>query len=456
MSFFVKEKAFYKRILAIAVPATLQNLINFGVGMVGTVMLGMLGETALSASAFANQPGYIFLTVTFGIANGALVLTAQYWGKKEMEPIRYLIGTALKAAVVLAGALTVAVLVSPRAVMRIFTSDESVIAGGIEYLRVIGFSYLFVGVSNCLTIGLRSIEVVRISIVVSSISFVTSAGAGYLLIFGKLGFPALGITGAAVATLAARVMECVILIFYLLFADKRLCLKCRHIFSVNKGLLADYLRSASPIVASELLLGLGLTAQIMILGRLGSDAVAANSICSVIQQLITVFVYGIANASAVIIGKTIGTGDLPLAHRYAKTLQACYIATGAVCGLTMFLVKDAFLSIYQITEATRLLARQFMTVQSFVVFMLAYSAPSVMGILRGGGDARFIVKLDLSIIWGIAIPFGVIAGFFLHLPMPAVYLCLKIDEPIKGICAFFRLQSTKWMHNVTREEIPDT
>lgn len=455
MSFLVKDKAFYKNLLSIAIPIALQNLINFGVGMMDTVMVGSLGEVALSATSLANQPGFIFMITTFGIANGAMVMISQYWGKKEMETIRYVFGIAIKFAVILGLIFSVVILAFPRQVMRIFTPEEAIIAEGINYLRFIGFSYVFVGISNALTTTLRSIEVVKISVVVSLSSFVTNVALNYILIFGKLGAPAMGVAGAALATLIARMLEVVIVVTYVVAFDKRLKLKWKHILTTRMTLVKDYFRYGAPVIVSEVVWSVGMSVHAMILGRLGGDAVAANSICSVVQQFVTVFVFGVANGSAVIIGKTVGVKDFKLAHQYAKTLQLCYIGLGIICGLTMFFLKDAVISIYNISEGTKLITRQFLTVNSFIVFSLAYTAPSMVGILRGGGDARFVMILDLIFVWGVTIPFGAVAGLIFHLPMPLVYLCLKIDEPIKVIFSSIRLRGTKWMKNVTREELPE-
>lgn len=454
MSFFIRDKRFYTSLLAIAVPITLQNLINFSVGMLDTVMLGALGETALSASSLANQPGFVFMITVFGIANGAMVINSQYWGKKEMEPIRRVFGIALKLALGLAVALMLVMLLFPEQVMRVFTPEETIIALGADYLRIIAFTYVFVGFSNVLTVALRSIEVVRISVIVSSASLVINGMGNYILIFGKFGAPALGVRGAAIATVIARMCECVIVGAYLIFFDKKLQLKLRHILGFDRALFADYLRYASPVIISEVIWSTGIATHAMILGRLGEDAVAASAICSVVQQFGTVFVFGVANACGVVIGKTVGSGNYELAHRYAKTMQVCFVGIGIVCGLVMFFIKDPIISIYNLTEGTRALTRDFLIVNSFIVASMAFTAPSMVGILRGGGDARFVMLLDLIFVWGITIPFGALAGFVLGFPLPLVYLCLKIDEPIKAIVACVRLRGTKWMRNVTRSEIP--
>lgn len=453
MSFFVQDKTFYKTLLTIAIPIALQNLLNFSVGMMDTIMLGALGETALSASSLANQTGFVFSMMVFGMGNAAMVLNAQYWGKQEMEPIRRIFGIALKLTLIAAVALTVVVSLFPVQVMRIFTPEPAVIQEGVRYLRVIVFTYVLSGYSSVLLIALRSIEVVRISILVSVVSLIVNVFLNYVLIFGHFGAPALGIVGAAIATVIARFCECVIVTVYLWRMDKRLQLKWKHILGWDKALLTDFFRHGTPVIFNEMLWSMGMAVHAMILGRLGEDAVAANSICSVVQQVTTVFVFGIANACGVIIGKTVGSGQYSLAMKYTRTLQVGCIGVGLLCAGSMLLLRDAIISIYNISAATQLLTKQFLTVSALVVFAQSYTFPTMVGILRGGGDARFVLLMDIIFVWGVTIPFGAVAGLLYGLPMPLVYLFLKCDEPIKILFSTWRLRNRKWIRNVTRAEL---
>lgn len=453
MSLFVRDKSLYKSLLAIAIPITLQNLINFSVGMLDTLMLSRLGQTALSASSLANQPGFVFMITVFGIANGAMVINAQYWGKKEMEPIRRVFGIALRLALGLGVLLTVLMAAFPTQVMRVFTPEADIVELGVDYLRIIAFTYVFIGFSNVLTIALRSIEVVRISVVVSTSSLVINAVGNYILIFGKFGAPALGVKGAAIATVIARMAECIIITVYLVFVDKRLRLRWKHILSFDRALFADFIRYGAPVVISEVVWSTGIATHAMILGRLGGDAVAASAICSVVQQFTTVFVFGVANACGVVIGKTVGMGDFERAHSYSRTMQVCCVGLGIICGLTMFFLRDFVLLAYSLSGSARQLTNDFLVVNSFIVMFMAYTAPTMIGILRGGGDARFVMLLDLLFVWGVTIPLGALAGLVCGLPLPVVFLCLKIDEPIKMLISSVRLRGTRWMRNVTRNEI---
>lgn len=286
MSFLVIDRSFYKNILSLSIPAAFQGIINFGVSIAGTVMLGRLGEDALSAANLANQPGYIFMVLSFGIANGAFVLIAQYWGRNDSDYIGRLVGLALKTAFVTALVFAVLAVGFPKTVMQIFTADTALVGVGAKYLRVAGLSYAFVAVSNCLSICLRGVEVFRVSVLSTGVAFAISVGLGYALIFGKAGLPALGVMGAAVAMLAARVAECAILVCYAAFFDKRLNLSRPRMASAGRALGAAYARSAAPMVASELMLGLGISTQVWVLARLGGGAVAAGSICGTAQQMI--------------------------------------------------------------------------------------------------------------------------------------------------------------------------
>lgn len=449
-----RDRSFYRAMVAIAVPIALQNLISFGVSMMDTIMVGQLGQTQLSASALANQPGFVFNVMTFGIGSGAAVLIAQYWGKKDMERIRHIFAIALRIAFCCSVVLSVLVLGFPGQIMRIFTPSEAVIAEGVRYLRVVGFTYLFFGVANTLMMTLRSIEVVKISVAVTSTSFVLNVILNYCLIFGKFGFPALGITGAAIATLCARISEFVIIVGYIAFFDKKLHLRFRDLFVRDRELSADFRRHGLPVVVNETLWSLAVAVQSMILGRLGDDAVAANSIVSVVQQFVNVFIFGISNASAVIVGKTIGEGRHEKLKEYVRTFQVFYLIIGACSCALMLLLKNPIISLYNVPDSTKALASQFMIVMSVIMFSISYTSPSLVGILRGGGDTRFVLMVDLLFMWAISVPFGAIAGLVLHFPAPLVFLCLKIDEPVKMLVSSLRIRSGKWIRDVTRTDTP--
>jgi len=446
----VRDKKFYLHLIKISFPIAAQYLINYGVTLTDTIMVGALGDIILSATSLANQPGFIFLTTTFGIASGAMLLISQYWGKKDIESVRDVIGIALKVSIILSFIFSFIVLVFPYQVMRIYTSDTAIIEEGVHYLLIVGYSYFFSAISSALTISLRGVEIVNVSVVVSGSSFFTNIIINYILIFGHFGMPAMGISGAALGTLCSRTLEVVILFFYLRFFDKKLYLSWRHIFCTNKALMSDYFHYGMPVILNEVLWSTGTSMYSVILGHLGSSVVAASSICTIIRQILSVFVRGISNATSVIIGKAVGEGDYKLVRDYTRTLQICYLILGLFCSLSMFSIRDFIIQIYQISDSAKLITQQLMNVETLIIFMMAYTNPIILGVLRGGGDVRFAVRLETIGIWGIAVPAGAIAGLLLHWPAPIVYACLRLDEIIKIVVTTIRLHGSRWIHNVTR------
>lgn len=446
----VKDKAFYKMLLGISVPIALQNLISFGVNLTDTVMLGSLGEVSISAVQQANQPFFIFTLLTVGLAGGATVLTSQYWGKGDVGAINKVFAIALKTAFVVSLAVTAAVLLFPAGVMRIFTNDAQVVEKGVGYLRIVAFSYFFYGITNTYLTTLRSVENVRISLGVYGTSFVINVACNAVFIFGLLGMPALGVRGAAIGTLVARICEFGMVLVYMLRFEKKLRFRLRLLRRLDRPLLRDYLQHSTPVVLNELFWGTGMSVHAMILGRLGAQVIAASTIANVVQQLTTVYIFGISHAAAVIVGKAIGAGREAYAKRCAVTLELLSIGVGAVSLAALLLLRGFAVSFYNVDAATKLLAGQMMVVLAFTVFFQSSSLPCIIGILRGGGDTRFGMALDLSFMWLFSIPLGLLCAFVWKLPVLVVYMALRCEEVCKFIICLFRLFSFKWVRNVTR------
>ena len=451
MSIFVKDRSFYKTLLAIALPIGLQNLITFAVSMADTVMLGALGDVALSASSLANQPTFIFSVLVFGIASGACVLSAQYWGKKDLDRIQLIFGMGIKAALAFSVLVTLLAFLFPEQIMRIFTNEEPVIAAGKEYLSVICFTYFFLGITSILTSMLKSIEIVRISVVVSCISVAVNVFFNWVFIFGNLGAPAMGVRGAAIATLIARITETAIVIVYMIFFEKKVNFQLKKMLPNDKDLWKDFFKYGLPGVINEFMWSLGTSMQSIVIGRLGSAAVSANSITGVVQQLATIFIFGVAHAAAVIIGKAIGEGDQPRAHAYAKTLQAFCVMMGVVGACIVLVTRGFSISMFNVSEEAKALAQQLLIINAILVFFVSYTAPTMVGILRGGGDIKFVMWLDILCLWAFTTPMGFLTGLVLKFPVWAVFAVMRLDEVIKSVIVFFRLRGTGWIRNVTRD-----
>lgn len=451
---FITDKKFYKNILAITIPITLQNLIVQATSMMDSIMLGRADDTGtfLSASSLANQPFFILSLMCFGIASGATVITAQYWGKRDTKSIREILSIALKAAFFMAALMGFAVLLFPEAVMGVYTKDPRVIEAGAKYLKIIGYAYFTFGLSNTMLCAIRSVEIVKISVVVNLSSFFINTGLNYLLIFGHGPFPEMGIEGAAIATLIARVVEFVITFIYIFFVDKRLKFKIKDMFSFNKPFAKDLLRYGTPVFINELMWSLAISMQSAILGHItysNGDPVAANSIASMVQQLSTVVIFGVANAAAVIIGKSIGEGRKERALKEAYTFKYIAVALGVIACGVILASKSFAIGFYTVPPQTKELASQLLNVVAVTTILVSTSSIYIVGILRAGGDTRFCLLLEMGALWLWAIPLAIL-GVVFQLSVPMVLVLMKMDEPVKTISMLFRMRNDKWIRTLTR------
>ena len=452
------QRNFYKQILTLAIPVAMQNLITFGVNMTDTGMMGLADDTGvlLSAASLANQPFFILSLICFGLAGATVTLTAQYWGKGETAPIRCIFAMILKLAAGAALLLGLSVLLFPREIMSIFTNRPEVITEGVKYLRIAGFAYIAYGICNTLSCCLRGVELIRLVVVANLCGFFTNLILNYLLIFGHMGFPAMGICGAAVATLFTRLIELTVVLIYVFAVDRRLALRPKDLRLFNKTLAKDMLIYGAPVFFNEVCWGLGVSVQAAILGHITysqGDPVAANAIASMIQQLSTIFIFGIANAGAVLVGKAIGSGDHEIAKIRANRIKWLSIAVGIIACGVILLLKDVIVDFYDIPEATKALTRQLIVVIAFVTIFMSSSAICFIGILRGAGDTRFCLVAELASLWAVATPLAAAAVFFFALPVPVVLMVMKVDEPLKMIASMVRLHGGKWLNSLTREDI---
>lgn len=449
MNIFVKDKGFYYQLAAIAIPIALQNLINFGVSMADTVMLGMLGEVQLSAASIANQLGFIFMLFGFGTGSGAVVMVAQFWGKQDTGSIHKTITVMYRTMVAASLVFTVLAVVFPREVISVFTTDSLVISEAVTFLRIVGVSYLFSGIASTTVTVLRAVRTVKISIVVYVCSLVINIVLNWILIFGKLGAPALGTAGAAIATCIARLFEFLISIIFLFFFENKIKYKFEMLFAKKLGILRSFMENASPVVINELLWGTGMSVVAIVVGRMGREFVAANSICTVLYQLVSVVMFGVANASSVIIGNTVGEGKYERAKEYSYTVLVLSFILGLISGGFMLLLKNPMISLYNISPTAKIYADQIITIFSALTVFISVNCTALIGVLRGGGDTRFVLYADVVFMWFISIPLGFLTGLYLDWPVWAVYIVLKSDEVLKVIASVIRVLRGNWINDIT-------
>ncbi len=323
-------------------------------------------------------------------------------------------------------------------------------ANGVLYLRVVGFSYI----PNALTMiylnSIRSMEKVGIGLVTYLFSLVTNIIVNALLIFGYFGFPKLGVMGAAAGTVAARIVEFIIVLIYDKKFNDVFTFHLKYLKIKNKGLESDFLKISAPVIANELMWGLGLSTMTAITGHLGSAATAANSVAQVCRNLATVIAFGVANAAAVMIGKAIGEGNKELAKIYGGRFIKLSIGTGIFGSLVLLCVRPVILSVLVLSDDARKLLSVMILIMSYYVIAQAYNTTLIVGIFRGGGDTRFGFFLDVAFMWGVSIIIGYIAAFMFGLPAVAVAFILYSDEVLKIPVSTWRYKTYKWLNDVTR------
>lgn len=450
----LKDRQFLKTLVTLMLPMVAQNLITLATQMMDSLMLGRLGQIELSASSLANQPFFIFNLLIFGMASGSSVLNAQFWGKGDVRSIKIVISICLKVALIVSILLGAAVIIFPETVMRIYTDDPEIIAAGAEYLKIVGFCYFFFGLSNTLLTTIRSVGIVRIAVIDSIFSLVCNSGLNYLLIFGSFGFPKLGIRGAAIATVIARMGEAVIVLVYILVIDRKLRFKIRDFWEFDVGLLKNYLKNGLPVAFNEVLWSVGISIQSMVMGRLGASVVSASQIASIVQQFSSVLIFGVANAAAIIIGNDIGAGKMERARERVTWFRIIGVILGIFASCLILGLSGPVVSFYNVPEETKQLATEMLRVLAVIVLFVAQTGIGVVGLLRGGGDPRFALFVDLAGLWLVATPAALLSAFVFGAPVLVVYACTKLDEPVKLLMLAWRMRNHRWMRDVTGEGAP--
>ena len=450
MEFFTRDRQFYRSFAALTVALMLEQAVILSVNLADNVMLGAYSEAALSGVAAVNQIQFVLQQLVYGISNGMIVLGSQYWGQGRTAEVRKLSAIAARVALGLTLALFIAVSLFPRGALMLFTGEETIIRQGVDYLMLMRWSYMFFGLTTVMLGTLRVAESVKIALKVSVVSLVVNVTINYLLIFGRFGFPELGVRGAAVGTLTARVVECAIVGAYLFTRDCGLGIRPADYLRIDRSMLGDYVKVSLPILGGSVVWGVSNALQTVILGHMDNSAIAAQSISSTLFLLLKVTSVGAASAASVIIGKTIGAGDMDRLRQYTRTLQALFVGIGLALALLYTAIRFPLLAVYNISDETRRMANAFMNIQTVTIFTMSYQMPVNAGIIRGGGDTGFIFKVDMIAIVGIVLPLALLAAFVWRMSPVAVTFILNSDQIFKCVPAFIRVNGYKWVKKLTR------
>ena len=416
--------------------------------MVGVIMIGQLGAAPVAAVGLANQIFFLLNLVLFGITSGSAMFTAQLWGKRDVLNIRKVLGLALTLGLFVATFFLIIAEFFPEIALRIYSKDPVVIALGSDYLRIIGYSFILYAISFCFSAVLRSTGDVKIPLFVTLTALSLNALLSYVLIFGKLGFPAMGVHGAAIAVVCSRVVECAGLLLLTYRNKLPAAGKLTEFFSYDRLFARRVLKPVLPVVANEILWSLGITAYSIVYARMGTESIAAMNIVASLEQMALVVFNGIGHATAILVGNRIGAGDDDQAFRYAARSETLGVLGGVLIGLIILLSRNLLLSLYNVSPTVLDYVYQVLTILALLLWLRASNMILFVGIFRSGGDTRFAFILDGVIIWVVGVPLAFMGAFIFHLPVYWVYLLVMSEEIAKWTLGMFRFFSRKWIHNL--------
>ncbi|HPD89209.1 MAG TPA: MATE family efflux transporter [Oscillospiraceae bacterium] len=441
------KKEIARQVLAFGIPVALHNFVNVAVNMLDTIMVGRLGGLQLAAVNQCNQL-YLFYTMfIWGICMGAATLSARYWGKGETKPIRDLIGLTVQISATVGVLLSAVILIFPHFVMRIFASDPEVIRYGVEYLKVIGWAYIFPAFTLTYLSNLRAVGNVKVSLMVSLASCFINGFLNWILIYGKLGAPRLEVRGAAIATAISKAFELLVVLAYMYFKEKDVGFTLKSIFVNTKPYLPSFVKFGIPVFFSEFIWGIGMTVQSAVLGQYDAEFLAAYSLVLVVGDLSTVFMCGFANADMVILGNMLGAGRDEEVKKLARSFTYIGLALGAVMAGIVLALRPFAPDFIVSTEKTKEYIRIMMLIVAYVVFCYGSSWNLSAGVLRAGGDTAFCAKVDTYVTLIMKCGIGAFLGLVLRLPVLIVYFVMCSEDLVKGILLLIRYLKGNWLHH---------
>ena len=451
----IKDRTFYKTILRLSLPAAFQAAINLLVVLADNLMVSQLDPWGYSFAAVVQSNSITNLAVAFltGLASGSIVLVSQYWGKKDTKSIQEVAAVVLCMAMLVASLFILLIQLFPKQILHIVINknEAEAVAIAMRYLPLVSFSYLPYAITACLIGMLKGIEIVRVTIYTTVMSLFTNVGLNYVLIFGKLGIPALGVQGAATATLLARVLEMALVVWYCTKVQKAMPFRLRMLRKQSAWALQDFARYGLPVGITDAQWAIIGMLKMVIIGQLGILMSNAAGVVDSLMNLGTLFTFALAGGAAVMVGKAVGAGDIKLVKAYSVTIQRLFLVFGIFMAAVVFLIRKPFIGLYGLTPEASRLAVDMVNVCVLTLIGTSYHASCFVGINRGAGDNRFVMMVDMICGWLIVLPAAFLGAFVLKLPLHWVYFLTRVDQTFKWIIARRRLQGDHWIHNVTRD-----
>ena len=446
-----KDKEFFSLILILVIPITLQNLISSSLNMVDNVMIGRLGESEIAAVGLVNQYFFIFTLVLSGINAGAGIFMAQFWGKKDGKSVKKILGLSLVLGAIASLIFTILALMAPGFIMNIFTNDPQVVPMGVSYLKVISITFIITSITQAFSTGLRCTGLAKPPMFASLVGVLVNCALNWVLIFGTLGFPALGVVGAAIATGIARIVEASIVLIYAYRDDSPVASSLKELFIIDKDFVGVYFKVSYSVILNEIIWSLGITAYSVIYAKIGISEVASMQIATTINNLFMVMGIGVAVAASIVVGNQIGSGDEEKAIESAFKLGVLAPIIGTIMGIALYVAAPYVVKVFIVEAGTITSTITVLRIMACVAPLRFFNVVMIVGVFRGGGDTTYSMVVQSGVMWLLSIPMGYVAAVYFGLSLPEVFFIICLEEVFKLAFEAYRLRSKKWIKNVVNE-----
>lgn len=455
-SFLKRGPGFYRQVVTLATPIVLQNLITSTLAMADTFMVGLLGEQPMAAVALANIPLFVVQLFVFGVQSGATVLISQYWGKQDLKAINRVLGVAFWVAGIVSLAVALVLGLIPEQFLSLFGEDMALVALAAKYGRIAGLSYFINCFSMVYIAAFRSMENPRLGMYILMASMTCNTFLNWVLIFGNLGAPAMGVEGAALATLIARCLEVAIMAVHMV-RNRHFRLRPALVFVPGTDTLKRFVRYGGPVVLNETMWGLGTSIFPTIMGHMDNsqEILAAYTLSGNVEKICSVAAFGLAATASIIIGREIGAGRSKTVHEVGLALNTLSALCGVVVGIFLLLFVNLgapvlVFPLFKLSEGAQRVCCMMLIIHAFIMPLKDFNTTNIVGVLRGGGDVRAATMIDVFPLWGVAIPLAYLASFIPGQAILWVYLAMSSEQLVKALVGVWRLRSGKWINDLTR------
>lgn len=443
-----QQQAFNRALITIALPVSLQYMMLTSLNMIDTIMVGQLGDKAIASVGIGNQVYFLLSMLLLGVSSGSAIFVSQFYGKNDEANIKKVVGLSLLLAIISASLYFLGVFFFNQGIMQLFTIDPTVILLGSQYLKIVSLSYVVTAITTVFSSVSRSTENAKLPMRASFTAVILNTILNYIFIFGLGSLPALGVVGAAIATVISRLIELLIILYGVYHKQNLVAVKLKHLVTFSKTLFNRFVQQSSTIIIKDLIWGVGTTVHMIIYARMGTESVASINLLNTIRSIAFVLIMGLSNACIVLVGKKIGESSFDVAYQFALKFRNMTLGIAMALGFVLWAVRHIVLMPFNISATVYDHTATMLMIFSLTFAIEAYNMISVLGILRSGGDTKFCLYMDLVAVWVIGLAMALIGGILLKLPIPMVYAMVFAQEIFKAILLTHRIKSKKWIRSL--------